>query len=294
MKTKNLAKRILKTAVIQMQSKPYALNENLQLALNLAKEAHDKGANLIVLPELFDSGYFVNDKDADFGLDFKAIEHSEETLKSESLRALSDFAKSSDTHIVACSIEKTNKKLYDSAYIIPPKGGIVGKHRKIYLWGDEKSRFKRGKKYEVFTLDFGDFSAKVGLQICYEIGFGVGANLLALQGAEVLIYPSAFGKARAYNWDLLSKARALENGCFVCACNHSGEETNAKLKQTLEFAGDSRIIAPNGKIIAQATKLNEVIIAEMDLNEAALQRQKIPYLQDFDTKLTKKGFGKLT
>ncbi|RVZ39669.1 carbon-nitrogen hydrolase family protein, partial [Helicobacter pylori] len=65
-------------------------------------------------------------------------------------------------------------------------------------------------------------------------------------------------------------------------------------KQTLEFAGDSRIIAPNGKIIAQATKLNEVIIAEMDLNEVALQRQKIPYLQDFDTKLTKKGFGKLT
>ncbi|EJB30338.1 putative N-carbomoyl-D-amino acid amidohydrolase [Helicobacter pylori NQ4099] len=294
MKTKNPTKRILKTAVIQMQSKPYTLNENLQLALNLAKEAHDKGANLIVLPELFDSGYFVNDKDADFGLDFKAIEHGEETLKSETLRALSGFAKSSDTHIVACSIEKNNKKLYDSAYIIPPKGGIVGKHRKIYLWGDEKSRFKRGKKYEVFTLDFGDFSAKVGLQICYEIGFGVGANLLALQGAEVLIYPSAFGKARAYNWDLLSKARALENGCFVCACNHSGEETNPKLKQTLEFAGDSRIIAPNGKIIAQATKLNEVIVAEMDLNEVALQRQKIPYLQDFDTKLTKKGFGKLT
>ncbi|WP_120891147.1 carbon-nitrogen hydrolase family protein [Helicobacter pylori] len=294
MKTKNLAKRILKTAVIQMQSKPYALNENLQLVLNLAKEAHNKGANLIVLPELFDSGYCVNDKDADFGINLKAIEHGEETLKSETLRALSGFAKSSDTHIVACSIEKNNKKLYDSAYIIPPKGRIVGKHRKIYLWGDEKSRFKRGKKYEVFTLDFGDFSAKVGLQICYEIGFGVGANLLALQGAEVLIYPSAFGKARAYNWDLLSKARALENGCFVCACNHSGEETNAKLKQTIEFAGDSRIIAPNGKIIVQATKLNEVIIAEMDLNEVALQRQKIPYLQDFDTKLTKKGFGKLT
>ncbi|WRB27630.1 hypothetical protein KVK01_01520 [Helicobacter pylori] len=61
MKTKNPAKRILKTAVIQMQSKPYALNENLQLALNLAKEAHDKGANLIVLPELFDSGYCVNE-----------------------------------------------------------------------------------------------------------------------------------------------------------------------------------------------------------------------------------------
>ncbi|MDU9787147.1 carbon-nitrogen hydrolase family protein, partial [Helicobacter pylori] len=120
MKTKNPAKRILKTAVIQMQSKPYALNENLQSALNLAKEAHDKGANLIVLPELFDSGYCVSDKDAEFGIDFKAIEHGE--LKNESLSALSDFAKSNKVHLVACSIEKTNKKLYDSAYIIPSKG----------------------------------------------------------------------------------------------------------------------------------------------------------------------------
>ncbi|WQV01332.1 carbon-nitrogen hydrolase family protein [Helicobacter pylori] len=294
MKEKNSAKRILKTAVIQMQSKPYALNENLQLALNLAKEAHNKGANLIILPELFDSGYCVNDQNNALGIDFKALKNGEKTLKNETLRALSDFAKSNKVHVVACSIEKTNQKLYDSAYIVSPEGKIVGKHRKIYLWGNEKSRFKRGKKYGIFTLDFGDFSAKVGLQICYEIGFGVGANILALQGAEILIYPSAFGKARAYNWDLLSKARALENGCFVCACNHSGEETNSKLKQTLEFAGDSRIVAPNGKIIVQATKFNEVIIADLDLNEVALQRQKIPYLQDFDTKLTKKGFGKLT
>ncbi|WQV06173.1 carbon-nitrogen hydrolase family protein [Helicobacter pylori] len=294
MKEKNSAKRILKTAVIQMQSKPYALNENLQLALNLAKEAHNKGANLIILPELFDSGYCVNDQDNALGIDFKTLKHGEKTLKNETLRALSGFAKSNKVHVVACSIEKTNQKLYDSAYIVSPEGKIVGKHRKIYLWDDEKSRFKRGKKYGIFTLDFGDFSAKVGLQICYEIGFGVGANILALQGAEILIYPSAFGKARAYNWDLLSKARALENGCFVCACNHSGEEANPKLKQTLEFAGDSRVVAPNGKIIAQATKFNEVIIADLDLNEVALQRQKIPYLQDFDTKLTKKGFGKLT
>ena len=290
--------RKINVALIQMCPKPYALSKNLALALNLAKEARKKGANLIILPELFDSGYCVGDRDAEFGIDFSAIKRGEKfTQNSETYRALSDFAKSSGAYIVACSIEKSSKekprkKLFDTAYIFSPQGKLIGKHRKIYLWGEEKSRFSKGKKYEVFSLDFGNFKAKVGLQICYEIGFGVGANILALQGAEILIYPSAFGKARAYNWDLLSRARALENGVFVCACNHSGAESNAK--QTLEFAGDSRIIAPNGKIIAQATKLNEVIIANINLDEVKAQREKIPYLKDFDAKLTKRGFGKFT
>ena len=293
--TKSQKARILNVAVIQMCPKPYALRQNLQLALNLAKEAHKKGANLIVLPELFDSGYCVNDRDAEFGIDFGAIKQGEKSMqKSATFRALSDFAKSSGVHIIACSIEKTSKTLYDTAYIISPQGKMIGKHRKIYLWGEEKSRFSKGKKYEVFSLDFGGFKAKVGLQICYEIGFGVGANILALQGAEIIIYPSAFGKARAYNWDLLSKSRALENGVFVCACNHSGAESNSALKQNLEFAGDSRIISPQGKIIAKATELNEVIIASIDLDEVKIQREKIPYLQDFDTKLTKRSFGKFT
>lgn len=286
--------RILKVAVIQICPKPYALSENLNLAINLAKEANKKGANLIILPELFDSGYCVSDKDAEFGIDFSAINRvkkgGKKAQKSQTYSYLSDFAKSSGVHIVACSIEKTSKHLYDTAYIISPQGKLIGKHRKIYLWDKEKSRFYSGKKYEVFTLDFDGFKAKVGLQICYEVGFAVGANILALQGAEILIYPSAFGKTRAYNWDLLSKARALENGCFVCACNHSGAESNAK--QKLEFAGDSRIISPQGKIIKKTTKLNEVIIAAIDLSEVKTQREKIPYLKDFDTKLTKRSFGK--
>ncbi|MGX2971333.1 carbon-nitrogen hydrolase family protein [Helicobacter sp. T3_23-1059] len=291
--------RNINVALIQMCAKPYALSENLALALNLAKEARKKGANLIILPELFDSGYCVGDRDAEFGIDFSAIKRDKKAQQNATFRALSDFAKSSGAYIVACSIEKSSKeksskKLFDTAYIISPQGKLIGKHRKIYLWGEEKSRFSNGKKYEVFSLDFGNFKAKVGLQICYEVGFGVGANILSLQGAEILIYPSAFGKARAYNWDLLSRARALENGVFVCACNHSGAESNPTLKQRLDFAGDSRIIAPNGKIITQATKQNEVIIARIDLDEVKAQREKIPYLKDFDTKLTKRGFGKFT
>lgn len=117
--------------------------------------------NFIVLLELFDSGYCVNDKDVEFGIDFKVIEYGK--LKNELLSVLSIFVKFNKVYLVVCSIEKMDKKFYDSVYIILLKGGIVGKYCKIYLWGDEKLRFKRGKKYEVFMLDFGDFSMKVGL-----------------------------------------------------------------------------------------------------------------------------------
>ena len=278
-------KRILNVALIQMCPTPFLRDENLALAIKLAKSACKKGADLIVFPELFDSGYCVAPCDKDFALDFaKPKNHA-------TFKALSAFAKENMIHIVACGIEKSGKKLYDTAYIIAPSGKCVGKHRKIYLWGDEKSRFCNGKKYEVFSLNFGNFSAKVGLQICYEIGFGVGANILALKGAEVLIYPSAFGVARAYNWDLLSRVRAIENGCFILACNHSGKESNA---ESIEFAGDSRIISPKGTIIKKATKLNEAIIAQINLDEIYPQREAIPYLKDFDAKLTKRSFGKST
>ena len=294
-------KRILNVAVIQMCPTPFLRDENLALALKLAKDSLKKSVNLVVFHELFDSGYCVAPRDKDFALDFAKPQ------KHATFKALSAFAKENAVHIVTCGIEKSNKKLYDTAYIIAPSGKCVGKHRKIYLWGKEKSRFSRGKKYEVFKLNFGNFSAKVGLQICYEIGFGVGANILALQGAEILIYPSAFGAARAYNWDLLSRARAIENGCFVLACNHSGIENAesskknsvdsadfAKDAESIEFAGDSRIISPQGTIIKKATKLNEAIIAQINLDEIYPQREAIPYLKDFDTKLTKRSFGKST
>ncbi len=323
--------RILNVALIQMCPKPFLRDENLALALNLAKDSLKKGVNLVVFHELFDSGYCVAPHDKDFAMDFAKPQ------KHATFKALSAFAKENAAHIVACGIEKSNKKLYDTAYIIAPSGKCVGKHRKIYLWGKEKSRFSKGKKYEVFKLNFGNFSAKVGLQICYEIGFGVGANILALQGAEILIYPSAFGAARAYNWDLLSRARAIENGCFILACNHSGAEVanssrsdfsrlyeshslqrtasashsldsqkrknssailefaskNNKDAESIEFAGDSRIISPKGEIIKKATNLNEAVIAQINLDEIFAQRKAIPYLKDFSTKLTKRSFGEI-
>ncbi|EOG4014825.1 carbon-nitrogen hydrolase family protein [Campylobacter coli] len=175
-------------------------------------------------------------------------------------------------------------ELYDSAYIISHKG-LLGVYRKIYLWGNEKERFARGDKYPIFELEFENFKLKLGLQICYEIGFSEGSRFLALQGAEIICFPSAFGKARTYVWDLASRSRALENGVFVLAANRSGSEISKINNETLTFAGKSKIINPKGEIIKEILEEEGFIIAELDLEEVQIQRKNLPYLKDLNLKL---------
>ncbi|TQR60419.1 carbon-nitrogen hydrolase family protein [Campylobacter troglodytis] len=275
---------VLRLGLVQISARAYELDDNLKRALSLAKKACAQGAKIIVFPELFDCGYCVSDKDEIFGIDLK------KASSNPSFKALSEFARTNEVYIIACSIEKEGKKLYDTAFILSPRGKLVGKHRKIYLFNTEKKRFQRGKKYKVFDLKFKDFCVKTGLQICYELGFGEGARALALKGADLLIYPSAFGKARTYNWDLLSRVRALENGCFVVACGLSGTSFDEGFKEKLEFAGRSRIISPKGRIIKEVSENEAYLVCELDLSEVEAQRRALTYLKDFDVKMLKKAF----
>lgn len=266
----------LSIALIQFSPKSYDIKHNVKKAIFLAKKAVKKGAKLIVLPELFDSGYCVEDKDKDFAINFDETSYTVDKLK--------EFCKENNVYIVASSIQKEKTKLYDSAYIVS-KDGILYIYKKTHLWGNEKKRFKNGDSFNVFELHFKDFSVKLGIGICYEIGFGEIAREFALKGAKILIYPSAFGKKRLYAWDLASKARALENGAFVLACNRSGKELSKLNGEVLSFAGHSRIINPKGKILKEIKTKNGICVANIDLNEVDLQRETIPYLKDLNLSL---------
>lgn len=100
-----------------------------------------------------------------------------------------------------------------------------------------------------------------------------------------MIYPSAFGKQRLYVWDLASRARALENGVFVLACNRSGKEVSKLNGKILSFAGHSRIINPKGEIIKEIKDKSGVCVVNLDLNEVDLQRENLPYLRDLNLTL---------
>jgi predicted amidohydrolase len=236
---------------------------NMEKAILYIKEAVRQEAKLIVLPELFSTGYSVEEFDL-----FLA-----ESLNDETINKLFEVSRQHDVFIAGAIIEKGEKNgtVYDTAFLVGPEG-LVGKHRKIHLWNGEKNRFLKGEDYSVFQTKIG----KIGLQICYEIGFPEGTRILSLKGADLVLYPSAFGLQRLYAWDIASRARALENGIYVVAANRIGVDKG------VVFAAHSKIVSPNGTVLANAEQEEGVIISEIDLVRVSEQRQAIPYLHDME------------
>ncbi|WP_019121165.1 carbon-nitrogen hydrolase family protein [Brevibacillus massiliensis] len=257
----------LNVAAIQMNCLPGDKAGNLRKAQELVERSIKQGAKLIVLPELFNTGYRVEENDDALA----------EPIPGDTTNWMFELCKQNNVYIIGCILEKSEIKgvVYDTAVVVAPQG-IIGTYRKIYLWDAEKLRFGKGEEYPVFDLGI----ARVGIQICYEIGFPEGSRILSLKGADLIVYPSAFGKARLYAWDVATRSRALENGSFVIAVNRTGTE-----KDETTFGGCSRIVGPQGDILAEATEEDQVIVAALDLSLVTSQRRNIPYLRDINKTL---------
>ena len=253
-------------SAIQMKCILKDKQANLEHAAEFIKIAAERGSDLIVLPELFSTGYRVEDADAELA----------ESIPGETTLWMQRQSEKYNAYITGGIIEKAAEgKIYDTAVITGPDNYLF-KYRKMHLWGAEPPRFSRGDELKIAELPF----VKAGLLICYEIGFPEQARVLAQKGAEVIIYVSAFGKARAYAWDIASRSRALENGVFVIACNRCGNDIDT------EFCGLSRIVAPDTAILAGTGIDNETVVtAVINLEDVEKQRLAIPYLRDLNKKL---------
>ena len=240
---------------------------NLQKAGKLVEEAVQAGAKLIVLPELFNTGYRVEERDVELA----------EPIPGPTVEWMQQLARTHGVYLVAAILEQGLSKglVYDTAVLVGPEG-LLGTYRKTHLWDVESVRFTKGEEFPVFQTDFGT----IGLQICYEVGFPEGARVLTLKGADIILYPSAFGKAREYAWKIATRSRALENGAFVIAANRTGTE-----KEVTEFGGGSCIVNPWGEVLAEASADDEVIVQEIDLQEVIDQRRRLPYLRDMNKSL---------
>ena len=255
----------MKVAAAQMKCVTYDKKANFEIARNLIEKAVKKNVKLIVLPELFNTGYCCTKRDWELA---EEQEGETETF----LRELSDRYSCA---IIGGFVERSNVKglVYNSLMYVA-LGQVVQTYRKMYLWGAEKNRFIAGDSLTDWDMN----GISIAPQICYESGFSENAKIAALNGAELLIYSSAFGSARYYAWDINSKARAVETGCYVIASNHAGTEGD------IEFCAGSRIIDPSGNIIAQAEGENDLAIADIDPDIVYAQRDALPYLRDIRTK----------
>lgn len=257
----------VKVAAVQMNCVRGDVRANLRTAGALLDEASARGVRWSVLPELFASGYHVEGDDAAF---------AETTASGPICTWLRNQAQRRSMFVSAGFIEALpSGVLADSTITVRPDGTVASLYRKCHLWSGERARFEPGKNLaEPFFLEDGFVAAA---QICYEVGFPEGARTCAVQGANVLAYSAAFGLARLHVWDIATRARALENGCYVIASGLCGTEGDFP-----PFAGSSRVVSPQGCVMAQVDEGDGLAVANIDLDEVRRARAEIPYLNDLN------------
>lgn len=234
---------------------------NLEHSLELAREAAINGANLIVLPELANTGYL-------FGTRQEAFVHAELIPEGPSMQAWLDFARKHQVYLAAGLAERDGVQLFDSAVLVGP-GGFIGKYRKAHLWNREKLWFTPGNLgFPVFDTPIG----RIGLLICWDIWFPEVPRLLSLQGADIICSlnnwiwtpPPLFDDSGKCMASYLTMTAAHANNVFIAAANRIGEEQGER------YLGCSLITGTNGWPIGKVASADEqtILYADIDLTSA--------------------------
>ena len=277
--------RPLKVGLVQM-AMGEAPESNLAKAIDGVRDAAQRGAQLIVLPELFRSRYFCQSEDAaQFGL--------AEAIPGPSTDALGKLAAELKITLVASLFEKRAAGLYhNTAAVLDAENGYLGKYRKMHIPDDPRY-------YEKYYFTPGDLGFKVfhtkpaelGVLVCWDQWYPEAARLTAMQGAELLVYPTAigwhpeekaqYGERQHGAWETVQRGHAVANGCFVIAVNRTGFEPDPVGNGGIEFWGQSFIAGTDGRIIARAPVDREVVIVEeLDLAEIDAVRAGWPFFRD--------------
>jgi N-carbamoylputrescine amidase len=273
-----------KVALVQMSvgTKPA---DNLAKASERIEEAAARGAQVVCLPELFQSQYFCQREDVSY---FDLAE----PVPGPSTEALAKVAKKAKVVVVAPLFERRAAGVYhNTAAIIDATGEIAGVYRKMHIPDDpayyEKFYFTPG------DLGFKAFDTQAGrlaTLICWDQWYPEGARLAALHGAVILFYPTAIGwhpaekasngEAQRDSWRTIQRGHAIANGIYVAAVNRVGHE-NPSGGDGLEFWGTSFLCDPQGVVIAEAsTDKEEILYGDVDLAHLEDVRRNWPFLRD--------------
>jgi len=258
--------------------------ENLEKAIARVREAAARGAQIVCLEELFHSQYFCRDEDHEF---FKLAE----TIPGPSTEALGKVARELRIVIVASLFEHRAAGLYhNTAVVLGADGAIAGMYRKMHIPDDplyfEKFYFTPGDLgFQNFDTPFG----RIGVLVCWDQWYPEGARITALQGANILFYPTAigwhpsekaqYGAGQLDAWRTMQRAHAIANGVYVAAVNRVGFE--GPRERGIEFWGSSFICDPFGQVMEQASSdKEEILIAECDPARIEEVRQHWPFMRD--------------
>ena len=251
----------LKITLAQMQVAVGDVRKNTNIAEEMIAEAALRGSHLVVLPELWSTGYAL-DQSRDLAL----------PLNVGTFAQLGTWATQNKISIVGSVLEKRGLEVTNSGTFFAPNGRLMGVYRKIHLFRlmDEHRWLQPGNAPLIMDLPWGT----TGMAICYDLRFPELFRRYAVQGAKVIVMPAEWPIERIDHWRALLQARAIENQCYMVATNCAGPSGNTT------FGGHSMIVDPWGKIVVEVGEQPTVVTAEIEVDYVDTIRNRIPVFED--------------
>lgn len=243
---------------------------NGTMAQTLAAQAADQGADLLLLPELWHSGY-----------DLERAGAYAAPLEAGAFALMADLAQAHHLYVAGTALEANPQgRPFNTAALYGPDGARMGAYRKVHLWAPmgEVDHMSPGGALPAFDLPWG----RVALAICYDLRFPEMWRRYADAGAQLVLIPAEWPARRVEHWRLLLRARAVENQFFVAGCNRAGADGD------VEFGGHSAAVDPWGQVLVAGGAEPGLFVASLDLDEVARGRSTFPFLADRRPEVYKK------
>jgi omega-amidase len=236
--------------------------QNAATAQAMAAQAAAQNADLLLLPELWLTGY-----------DLDRIDRYTAPLDAGHFAVMAELAQTHRLYVAGTALESNPEgKPFNTAVLYGPEGERIGAYRKTHLWAPlgETEHMAPGSSVPTFDLPWG----RVGLAICYDLRFPELWRCYTDAGAQLMLIPAEWPVRRVEHWRLLLRARAVENQLFVIGCNRTGADADG------EFGGHSAAVDPWARVLVEGGSEPGLFVATVVLDEVARSRSLFPFLAD--------------
>lgn len=244
--------------LVQTDTEWESPKKNIVKIEGLLKAVDLDQANMVVLPEMFASGFTMSP------------ENSATPRKGFVVEWMKQLAKKHSVHVIGSHVESRKKDYYNTAVVAGPNGRIIGSYDKIHLFGDERNNYGSGDKISTFDVS----GAKASVFICYDLRFPEIFRSAVSEGVEIFIVVANWPSARQRHWEILLKARALENQAYVVAVNRVGRDP------AMDYAGGSCVLSPEGEIIYDMSGMERAAMVTLDMRSVTRFRKRYNFLSD--------------
>ncbi len=248
----------VKVALAQMDIVWEDRERNLQHLEDLLSEVDLRSCDLILLPEMFASGFSMN------------VPRVATSREGEVVSWMRRFATRHGVSVLGSHAESENGAAANTAVLVRPDGGVEGAYSKIHLFQNERDHYVAGNALFLFSL----CEAPATVFICYDLRFPELFRAASARGVQIFFLPANWPAVRSEHWDILLRARAVENQAFVCACNRTGADPFNT------YSGGSCVIGPQGNVIARFDAAARAGVVEFDLAEVLAFRSRLDVLAD--------------